>query len=368
MRSSLFLLVSLVLAARPASESFQVAAPGYAFSFPRDHFAHPAFQTEWWYYTGNLRASDGRRFGFELTFFRQAASPSTAPSSVWATGELYLAHFALSDIDGRSFHHTERLHRAGPGLAGISQSVGRYWNGNWQVRWIALPSDTQELIAVTDRYTLRLRLDPLKPPVLQGQDGISRKGPAPGQASHYISFTRIRAQGEIRQPNSSRAVTGSVWMDHEFFTEPPDTALVGWDWFAVQLDNDQELTLYRLREQAGKVSSFSSGSYVDRQGHLRFLSSTDFSLTPGDPWLSPHSGARYPLAWQISVPSLGLTLSARTDLPDQELWSPASLTPPYWEGAVHYRGTMQGAPVTGLGYLELTGYRRPVTLSGVAPK
>lgn len=365
MKSKLLLLA--ILAPLLFAESWEIAQPGYKFQFPRDHFSHPQYQTEWWYYTGNLRAAGGRRFGFELTFFRQAqklgAQILTSEAPVWRPDQLYLAHFALSDIDGRSFYHSERLHRAGPGLAGASLADQRYWNGNWQVRWLSLADSRQQLTAVCERFTLTLLLNPLKPAVIQGENEVLRKGPREGQTSHYIAFTRLQASGELKEANHTHAVSGLAWMDHEFFTEPPANNLTGWDWFSIQLRTNEELMLYRMRGPHGESSPFSSGSYIDAQGKMHFLPAAAFFLTTGATWQSPHSGARYPIAWEIRVPSLNLVLHAKTDLQDQELSS--ANAPTYWEGAVTYSGTRRGKSIAGAGYLEMTGYRAPVNLSGM---
>lgn len=366
--------IPLVLAGLLFAKTWDTAQRGYTYQFPRDHFSHPAYQTEWWYYTGNLRAPDGHRFGFELTFFRQAsdlaADVAESEPPVWRPDQLYLAHLALSDIDGHSFYSTERLNRAGPGLAGASEKENRYWNGNWQVRWTAPGrSSEQQLEAVCDRFSLRLTLQPLKPPVIQGQNGISRKGPAAGEASHYISFTRIAARGRLEQKGvAAIAVNGLAWMDHEFFTEPASTDLSGWDWFAIQLDSGEELMIYELRNKAGRPTAYSSGSYIDRGGEAHFLPATAFTLQPGEQWQSRRTKARYPVSWSISVPSLSLTLEQRTDLPDQELVAKQADGPSYWEGAVSYRGSLRNRPVAGVGYLEMTGYGEPIKLSGMASK
>jgi predicted secreted hydrolase len=356
--SAAFLAVAIVVYA----QQWQLALPGYQYQFPRDHFNHPDYQTEWWYYTGNLRARDGHRFGFELTFFREAIhlSPQQAAASdaAWRPDQIYLAHLALSDIDSHEFFHTERMNRAGPGLAGSSLDQQRYWNGNWQVRWTSLATGDQQLQAVCDRFTLRLSLKPEKPLVIHGRNGISQKGPLPGQASHYLSYTRLAATGELLQSNSrSYELTGLAWMDHEFFTQMLNDSLAGWDWFAIQLNNNEELMLYRLRRKSGGVDPFSSGTYVDPRGESHFLSASDFSLSPGETWRSAASGAQYPIAWRISIPCLQLQLSARTDLKNQELFSKESVTPTYWEGAVTYDGRIHSQPVQGVGYLEMTGYK-----------
>lgn len=336
------------------NSQWQIAEPGYRYEFPRDHFSHPDFQTEWWYYTGNLQARDGRRFGFELTFFRQAqhltAQQFADFDPVWRPDQIYLAHLALSDIDGKQFFHTERLNRAGPGLAGASLKDQKYWNGNWQSKWLSLASGEQELQAVTDKLSLNFHLTPEKPFVINGENGISRKGPRPDQTSHYISCTRLRAAGKLHWQNRDFNVTGIAWMDHEFFTSSSDDDLAGWDWFAIQLDNDEELMLYRLR---GGVSS---GTFVDAVGKAHPLSAAQFKLEPVSTWHSGDSGANYPVAWQISIPSLDLELNERPTLLNQELFKPHDVAPTYWEGAVMYDGTRRNAPVHGVGYLELTGY------------
>ena len=343
------------------AQHWQLAQPGYAYEFPRDHFSHPDYETEWWYYTGNLRAPDGHRFGFELTFFREgirlSKQQAAESDAVWRPDQIYLAHLALSDIDAQEFFHTERINRAGPGLAGSSLEQQRYWNGNWQVRWSSLDSGEQNLQAVCARFVLRLKLSPAKPLVIHGKDGISRKGPQSGEASHYISFTRLAAAGELSGWNGhSYSLSGLAWMDHEFFTQTADDTLAGWNWFAIQLDNHEELMLYQLRRKSGAADPFSSGTYIDAQGRAHFLSASDFSLTPGDMWQSPASGARYPIDWNISIPCLQLELSERALLPNQELFARGSVTPTYWEGAVAYQGRIHAQPVKGAGYLEMTGY------------
>ncbi len=335
---------------------FLSALPGYHYQFPADHFNHPDYQTEWWYYTGNLHDSSGHRYGFELTFFRQAIQlPKSAIEStdpVWRPNQIYLAHLALTDIDGKTFYHTERLNRAGPGLAGVDIDARKYWNGNWQVYWKNLETSQQQLQAVCDRFTLTLDLAPLKPAVINGENGISQKGPAPGEASHYISFTRLSANGQL----NGKTVEGLAWMDHEFFTPVPDPTLAGWDWFAIQLDTNEELMLYRLRDKSGAISSYSSGTYVDTKGQARHLSADQLTLTPGRLW------HKYPVEWQIKVPSLNLELTEHPTLDDQELASESSPSPSYWEGAVTYAGTIHQKQIKGLGYLEMTGYAQPIRL------
>jgi predicted secreted hydrolase len=377
MRTSLvpkfaFAIATLALAAGLiAAVQFRQALPGYSYQFPRDHFNHPDFATEWWYYTGSLTSSTGRRFGFELTFFRQATRGKTGLAdiqsmpAVWQPDPIYLAHFAISDPEGQSFFHTERMNRAGPGLAGISDSPGRYWNGNWQVRWLDASSSEQQLSAITDAATLELRLKPAKAPVIHGENGISRKGDLEGQASHYISFTRVAANGTLNWKGQSFSLDGLAWMDHEFFSSRLDDSLAGWDWFCVQLSNQEEFMFYRLRQKDGSVAAASSATFVDSSGISHYLGNAAFTLDPGRRWRSNHTRATYPISWTIRVPLLGLVLEEETQLADQELASRGGVSPSYWEGLVRYLGTRAGKPVTGSGYVEMTGYDQPVGRFGL---
>ncbi|MGC2659066.1 MAG: lipocalin-like domain-containing protein [Bryobacteraceae bacterium] len=333
---------------------WKLALPGYQYDFPRDHFDHPDYQREWWYYTGNLHTADGRKFGFELTFFREGVDVKAPPRDIWDPSQIYFAHLALSDLEGGKFYHVERLNRAGPGLAGVSLAQQTYWNGNWQVHWTSLTTGEQQLRAVADNFALQLNLDPKKPFVINGKNGVSQKGPLPGEASHYISFTRLEANGTLNYNGTAYSVDGLAWMDHEFFSEQLGENIAGWDWFAIQLDDGQEVMLYRLRTKSGAADPYSSGTHVDASGKGNFLS--DFALRPAKYWTSPSTGAKYPVSWTISVPGLALHLDEHTRLNDQELASQNRFTPTYWEGAVEYAGTMHQKPVKGVGYLEMTGY------------
>jgi predicted secreted hydrolase len=361
MRTALaLLLASQPLVARAQNETkYATALPGYRYEFPRDYFDHPDYQTEWWYYTGNVTSADGRHFGFELTFFRQGVNPD-AKKSVWDARDLYLAHLALSDLDGGHFYHAERTNRAGPGIAGVSASESRIWNGNWQIQW---NGDQQTLQAIDPRFKLEFTLKSEKPPVIQGENGVSQKSAGAGHASHYISLTRLATTGAITLGGKSTQVSGLAWMDHEFFTHQLEQDQIGWDWFSVQLADNTELMLYRIRRKDGSVDPFSAGTFVDASGKSTHLRATDFSLQPGGAtWTSPATKAAYPVQWKIAVPKLGLDLEVKTLLQSQELTgdpSGGTLTPSYWEGAVTYEGMRAGAKIHGSGYLEMTGYDRP---------
>ena len=362
MRFSRHILGLLVAAVRLSA--FEPALPGYEFAFPRDHFEHNEFQTEWWYYTGNLEAPGGRRFGFELTFFRIAVERETLPESDWDVEQVYLAHFAVSDIAAARFHKAERLNRAGPGLAGASRSKGLIWNGNWSSRWLfeGPGKPSQRLLAMTEDASLNLLLRTDKPPVVHGRDGISRKAGGPGKASHYISFTRLRATGTLALHGRPYEVKGTAWMDHEFSTDSMDPSQVGWDWMSVQLDDGNELMLYGMRTEDGRHDEFTSGTFVDADGRPMHLGAEDFSIVPGRTWRSNETGAIYPVAWTIRVPQLGYRLACEALIDAQEVTSPRGATPTYWEGAVRYSGERGDTPVTGVGYLEMTGYEKPVWL------
>jgi predicted secreted hydrolase len=340
---------------------YRMALPGYHYEFPRDHFNHPDFQTEWWYYTGNLHTGGGQRFGFELTFFRQGVDRAAASPAVWDVRDVWMAHLALSDIDGRRFFHTERLNRPGAGLAGANWEQRRVWNGNWQAKW--LDSKTQELQAVAEKFSFKLSAASAKAPVIHGRNGVSQKAEGEGKASHYISLTRLVTSGTIDLDGQHYEVEGLSWMDHEFFTHQLDKSQSGWDWFSLQFTDGSEMMLFRLRRTDGSIDPFSAGTYVDPQGRSRFLSVSDFSLTPGKTWTSPETHARYPIEWSIRVPSLSLDASLTTRLPQQELAAKSSNGTSYWEGAVDAIGTKQGNSLIASGYLEMTGYAGKAPLS-----
>jgi predicted secreted hydrolase len=365
LRFAVFLISLLLLQPLFAQSPYQLALPGYRYEFPRDNFSHPAFQTEWWYYTGNLKSSKGRRFGFELTFFRQAVSRATSKKSTWDVDDLYLAHLALSDLDGAHFYHSERTNRSGPGIAGISETTSRIWNGNWQIQW----KDSDQLLqAVNDSFELRFTLHSEKPPIIHGENGVSQKAQGPGHASHYISLTRVTTTGAISLNGEKFQVTGTSWMDHEFFTHQLESSQTGWDWLSLQLDDHTELMLYRIRRKDGSVDPFSAGTFVDARGHSTHLSAREFTLQPsGETWTSTSSRATYPIHWEIAVPKLGITLDAKTPLASQELTGATNLVPTYWEGAISLNGMHNAQPLQGVGYLEMTGYDRPVQLSAASP-
>ncbi len=354
-------LFALVIFVQPAAAQYQTALPGYHYEFPKDHFSHPDYQTEWWYFTGNVVAADGHRFGFELTFFRQGVDRSADDRATWDIHDIFLAHLALSDIDGNEFYHTERINRPGPGIAGVDAARQIIWNGNWSVSWNE--NGDMQLNTTSADFSYTLLLHPEKPPVIQGENGVSQKAQGAGKASHYISFTRLATSGTIGLKKKMYHVSGSTWMDHEFFTHSLETSQVGWDWLSIQLGDNSEIMLYQIRRKDGSVDPYSSGSYTDARGKSTPLSASDFVLRPtGETWRSPVTSANYPIRWNISVPRFGIALEARTELKQQEISGQTRIAPSYWEGAIRLTGHKGADQLEGVGYLEMTGYDRPIDL------
>jgi predicted secreted hydrolase len=361
MKSRLSALAAALLILNPLAAQYRTAVPGYRFEFPRDHFDHPDFQTEWWYYTGNLKSANGHRYGFELTFFRQAVSRGPTQAATWDVKDIYLTHLALSDLDGQKFYHSERTNRAGPGIAGVSAPSARIWNGNWQIQW---EGADQKLQAIDNQFQLHLTLHPEKPPVIHGENGVSQKSEGAGHASYYFSLTRLAASGQLELNGETFKVSGLAWMDHEFFTHQLESSQIGWDWLSLQLEDNTELMLFRIRRKDGSLDPFSAGTYVDAQGKSTHLRANDFILQPlGESWTSPVTHATYPIAWKIVIPKLEIELEAHTSLAAQEFPGKTKVAPSYWEGAIQLGGHHGKSPLGGVGYLEMTGYDRPVNLA-----
>ena len=344
------------------------AVPGRAFELPRDHFGHPEFESEWWYYTGNLFTASGRHFGFELTFFRRARAVDAAQPSAWDLDQVYLAHFTIADTHAGRFLVEERLNRAGPGIAGADVRMRRIWNGNWSVVW--RPGDetrpVQVLTAMHRDAVLHLVLEPRKPVVVHGHDGVSRKVAGdPQAASHYLSFTRMAATGTVAIEGETHAVTGRAWMDHEFFSDYLAPHKAGWDWMSVQLDDGADLMLFGIRDTEGGYGPDTFGTFVDAGGRAHPIGSGGVELRPGRRWRSEATGARYPVEWRVEVPHLDLWLAVRPRLDAQEVFTGRGILPAYWEGAVRYAGERRGRPVTGVGYLEMTGYAGRLDIDGI---
>ncbi len=348
--------VAAVVNTPPVVEGFTHATGPTQFSFPQDFGPHPDYQTEWWYYTGNLETADGRHFGYELTFFRNALLPTSLTptrSSDWAANQIYMAHLAITDVEGQSFQAYERFERGAAGLAGAQAEPYQVWLDDWQVKQTG--TNTYHLFAANEAVSLDLELRDKKGPVLQGDQGYSQKGPEPGSASYYYSETHLETQGHVTVGNETFSVSGLSWKDHEYSTAVLSPGQVGWDWFSIQLDDGYEIMLYQIRQADGSIDPFSSGTLIAPNGSTQPLSHVDFEITSEASWHSPRSGADYPMGWQIRIPSAGIDLKLEPYLQDQEL----NLTFIYWEGAVKISGSHNGRAVNGAGYTELTGYARP---------
>lgn len=346
------LSVSSVLAG-PDTAGYARATGPRPFRFPADHGPHPDYRTEWWYATGNLEGPEGRRFGYQFTVFRSALSPEPPDRrSAWATNQAYMAHFALTDAASGRFFTAERFSRGALGLAGARARPFRIWLEGWEMSGEGDGAFPLRLRAASESVSVDLVLERGKPPVLQGDDGLSPKGPEPGNASYYYSLTRMPTRGRVTVEGRSVEVRGLSWLDREWSTSALGPELAGWDWFALQLDGGAELMYYRLRGRDGSTVPESGGSWVAPDGASSRLGTGEVRLEPLAWWRSPEGGARYPVAWSVRIPDRGLDLRVRAVLPDQE-WRGAFR---YWEGAVDVTGTRDGTPVSGRGYVELTGY------------
>ena len=337
---------------------WRVSQPGWTYVFPQDHGPHPEFKTEWWYFTGNLSDAGGRRFGYQLTLFRQGLRPPAerlSGASRFVIGDVKFGHFALSDVASQRFTFQEKLSRGAFGEAGFGADGRLAWLEDWSIE---LAADGQfHLRAQNDQKSIDLILTSVKPWAVHGVDGISRKAAGDGHASHYYSGTRMRSEGRVMVDGQGFAVHGESWFDHEWATNQLAPGQSGWNWFSLLLDDGSELMIYQMRLSNGGIDAASSGSFIAPDGRVQHLKGSDFELQPMTVWTSSRSGAKYPVSWQIRVPSLGLDLETSTPLRDQELVvGPGA----YWEGLVDAKGMRKERPVAAHGYMELTGYAGPL--------
>ena len=340
---------------------FAPARPGYVYVFPRDHGSHEEFQTEWWYFTGHLSSTNGRRFGYELTFFRRGIdSPEVwSNPSAWAMRHLYLAHFALTDEANEQFQFAEKLSRAGINKAGAETDGLNVWIDRWLVKTVAPDHRQFHLQAQAEGFSIDLTIESRKPPVIHGLHGVSRKGQHPEDTSHYYSLTRLDTTGSVVVQGMPLAVNGVSWMDHEFGSADLAEGLVGWDWLSLQLENEYDIMAYGLRRADGTFDPASSGTLVRPNGSSTSLSLEEIRVSVQGHWTSPVSGARYPNQWTLSIPSEAMELKISPRMVDQELVTRRSTGVTYWEGAVDVTGLWKGQEIHGRGYVELTGYAEP---------
>jgi len=353
---SLLAVLWLQCGACLASEEFLEALGPREFQFPKDHADHPGFQTEWWYYTGNMKTADDRTFGFQLTFFRVQLKPRPMMTqSPWRTNQLYFAHFTVGDLENGKFLVAEKAGRGTLGIGGVSfdaEEVRVFLHG-WET---VIRKNVHYLKAGGDDFGIALELVPQKTPVLHDDSGLSRKGPAPGQASYYYTLSRMTSQGTLRLHEEEFKVSGLGWMDHEFSSNVLSKDQAGWDWMGLQLSSNKELMLYVLRNKDGSLIPFSSGTLVESDGTALHLSGEAFVIRPTDFWVSKQSRARYPSGWQVEVLPYRMNLRVTPTLKNQELITNQSTQVTYWEGSVRVSGTDAGQEVSGSGYVELTGY------------
>ncbi|MGV3591997.1 MAG: lipocalin-like domain-containing protein [Gammaproteobacteria bacterium] len=326
------------------TEGFLRADRPREFAFPQDHGPHPGFRNEWWYFTGNLDTEDGRRFGYQLTFFN-AGLPSTereTPDSAWQSERLWMAHAALTDVDAGEHYARERFSRENPGLAGATLQPFRVWLDDWQLSGAA---NGPWRVQVDDAgFALDLELMPTKAPVLQGVDGLSQKSPEPGNASYYYSVTRIATRGTLRTGDDTFSVSGTSWLDREWSTSALAEDQSGWDWFSLQFDDGRELMYYQLRTSTGAAHPNSQGNWTDANARQTLVTADEIVLTELDTWTSP-AGVAYATEWSLEFGGRRWRIDAVLD--DQLM----DLTIPYWEGAVDVFD--ENGARAGRGYLEM---------------
>jgi predicted secreted hydrolase len=347
----------LLVSAFAGAQEFKRALPGKTFSFPRDHYSHPQFQIEWWYYTGHVRSQDGRSFGYQLTFFRTGLRRERSEQSKWALKSLYFAHFAMTDEDQKAFTFREKINRGALGQAGAATDRLHVWVEDWTLKG---DGEDHLLEAHDPAMAVRFRLTPSKPPVVNGINGVSQKGEGEGNASHYYSMTRMKTRGELTINGRILNVEGISWMDHEFGSSQLQSYQVGWDWFSIQLENNTELMLYVIRHRDGSPDPYSSGTLVYPDGTSRHVRLEEFETRALKTWKSRKTEARYPAKWNIRISRGKIDLTLTPTVSDQELITRESTRVTYWEGSVRVEGTYEGKPISGVGYVELTGYAEPL--------
>jgi len=340
---------------RTMDQGFKRVISPRTFQFPDDHGPHPDYKTEWWYFTGNLKSTAGQHFGYQLTFFRESLTSEEIPrQSAWSTAHVYMAHFALTDIDNGEFYHFGRFSRASKlGLAGAQAKPFRVWLEDWSVQSSGTDFFPLRLTATTQNIAVSLLLNPAKSLILQGDKGLSQKSEQVGQASYYYSATRMASRGRIQRAGEVIEVRGLSWLDREWSSYALGDDLAGWDWFALQLSNGADLMYYQLRKKDGSTSAYSKGNLISEKGQSTPLVFEQIQLSILNTWQSPSTGIRYPIHWKIFSAQQRIDLEVKAVMLDQEM----KLTPIYWEGAVEVKGRIKNEPVTGRGYLELSGYK-----------
>ncbi len=333
-------------------DGYQRAINPRRFHFPEDHASHSDFRNEWWYITGNVRSVQGHEFGYQVTFFRIALQPQqmTKRTSRWASKQVWMAHVALTDINAQHYYHGQRFARDALGLAGFQQQPFKVWLEDWQISAKEKGVFPWQIHIQHENVQLDLTLAQVKPPVLQGEHGLSQKSAEQGNASYYYSMTQLQTTGQISISEQSYKVSGKSWLDREWSTSALGKDQVGWDWFALQFDDDTELMYYQMRTKSGKVDPHSTGKYIDTDSRTINIPFHDIQLTPLKIWTST-TGRKYPIHWRMHLPNRPATWRIEAQFDAQEMQGVVN----YWEGVVRIMDERTQQQV-GKGYLEMTGY------------
>lgn len=359
-----FFSMLAIITLQSARGDYFTVTPPCQLEFPKDHGAHPGYKTEWWYYTGNVATATKDRFGYQLTFFRSQISPPESakswphPTSAWRTRQIYMGHLALTDINNNAYYMDQDLGRGALNIAGAvtDQAATHVFLKNWS---LIIQENRHILKAITPEFGIDLILSPSKPPIPHGISGYSQKGEKPESASCYYSFTRLQTRGNIEIGKQTFQAAGLSWMDHEFSSAPLEKNIEGWDWFSIQFDNQTELMIYYLRKNDKTFSPASSGTFIDSDGKSHRLNIDDIRLKITRYWKSPHTAARYPAGWKITIPKHHIDAEIAPKVSDQEMRGSDNSGIAYWEGSISVSGSIAGKSVEGFGYVELTGYEKP---------
>ncbi len=340
------------------SDYFAKAVKGKQISFPTDHGAHPDFRQEWWYYTGNLVSDSGDLFGYQLTIFRFALPPQNVSlDSKWQTSSTWMAHFAITDVTANQFYFTDDFSRGALGLAGTKTDPFSVWLNRWSVKELESTCSNclaMQLKAGMGDIEIDLQLKSSSPPVLQGDNGFSKKNADGTVASYYYSYPSLGSSGTIRIGETVHSVTGSSWMDREWSSAVLAKGQSGWDWFALHLDAHTQLMLFQVRDSQNPANTYRTAHLIRNDGDNVIFESESISMTEIDWWKSPTTGSNYPVAWQFSSEKkdASFSITVRPQIQNQEL----DLAFRYYEGAVFVEGEVIDKEIKGKGYMELTGY------------
>ena len=347
-----FALASAATSVR-ANVTYPTVQPGTPLAFPVDDGAHPAFRTEWWYVTGWLRDAQAHELGFQVTFFRIRPGIAETSTSRFAPKQLLFAHAALANPEWVRLRYDQRAAREGFGLAAASTGATDVLIGDWS---LVQQADRFAANVRARAFGMDLTLDARAPPLLQGERGVSRKGPDPADASYYYSRPQLAVEGSVTFDEKTRDVSGVAWLDHEWSSRLIPQGGVGWDWIGINFDDGSALMAFRIRDANGGAL-WAGGAYRDRQDVSRALVPGDVDFIAQRRWRSPRTAIEYPVSFRVRAGDIDVTLEPLLD--DQELDARAGVGTVYWEGAT--RASIRGR-VAGRGYLELTGYGEPLRI------